>query len=79
MVGVQGNFKPSIMHFTLPGTVVSDHLESSFSMLWMTSYCLLLRRKAMYDLGSVDEHCGGGGTNGPCQKYKALNLHNVVF
>jgi hypothetical protein len=38
---------------------------------------LSVTQEKSFDLGSVDESCGG--TYGPCQKYKTLTLHNVAF
>jgi hypothetical protein len=58
------------------------HVKSKKSgqhLAWKTLKVLSVTQGKSYDLGSVDEHCWGGGANGPCKKYNAFTLHNVVF
>jgi hypothetical protein len=54
-------------------TVSEDPHGESSSQETVRSSSLLLRRKALTLAVQVDIL---GGTYGPCQKYKALSLHN---
>lgn len=66
--------------FTDTGLLILTHSVFKISPTLIAEICLLsVAVDISFNLGSISGDCVGGGTYGPCQKYKVLTLHVVTF